>query len=57
LQEGAAPLADEASTVPRVSAEEIKEKIGVKSAFIVDTRSVCYIYKYIFTISIQLVYH
>ena len=47
LQEGAAPLADEASTVPRVSAKEIKEKIGIKSIFIVDTRSVCYNYKYL----------
>ena len=50
LQEGAPSLADEAATVPRVSPEEIKEKIAIKFVFIVDTRSV----SYHFTVSIQL---
>ena len=40
LQEGAAPLADETATVPRVSPEEIKGKIAIKSVFIVDSRGV-----------------
>ena len=51
MQEGAAPLADEAALVPRVSPEEIKEKVAIKSVFIVDTRSV----SYIIYISVQLI--
>ena len=51
MQEGAAPLADEAALVPRVSPEEIKEKVAIKSVFVVDTRSV----SYIIYISVQLI--
>lgn len=43
MQEGADTLAEEAAKVPRVSPEELKEKLAIKSVYIVDTRSVSYL--------------